>query len=418
MEEDIPASSSSSVVNRLSDIERGSTQSSTDAVDVTNETYDMKPDTEAAVRECAVVDHAVVVPTSSAYDMTPVSMGVYDEDLSGTRSDTDNSVVTSDSNNVVPVRLPWKRKCLGVILVSALICFVTAMAIGVSLNFKARGDGTTPSEPTYFPTYSPMMYNPTDSPTTSSMPTFDYDDPQAWNHGTYASSSKSGTITIEIPKHAQVGDTLFLFISRTDAYMPINLEGWTRGASCFKKSNGQPTCFLARECVEEYGTNCLFFQQGVYGNKGDGADLGTILFHRTITVDDPTSWNIELGYTNRRIWAIITAVTNVNQADPIRSAAGTSCDEVYESKFPSVDGEENDVLLLSQAFDDTASREDFWAPQGTFLLGRTITKDEFGILFGEELQVSGFTGNFITRGQGGSECKDALLSIVVSRTVS
>lgn len=415
MEDGIPASSSSSVVSRLSDIEWGSAQSSTDDLDVTNDT-EMKPVTEA-VPECAVVDHAVVVPTSSAYDMNPITMGAYDNDLSLTLSDTDDSVVvTSDSNNVVPVRLLWKRKCLLVILVSALICFISAMAIGVSLNLKARAP-TDPS-PSYFPTYSPMMYNPTDSPTTSSMPTFNYDDPQAWNHGTFASSSKSGTITIEIPKHAQVGDTLFLFLSRTDAFMPINLKGWTRGASCFKKSNGQPACFLARDCVEEYGTNCIFFQQGIYGNKGDGADLGTILFHRTVTVDDPNSWNIELGYTNRRIWAIITAVTNVNQTHPIRSAAGTSCDEVYESKFPSVNGEENDVLLLSQAFDDTASREDFWAPQGTFLLGRSITKDEFGILFGEELQVSGFTGNFITRGQGGSECKDALLSVLVSRTIS
>lgn len=415
MEDGIPASSSSSAVSRLSDIERGSAQSSTDTVDITNDT-ELKPGTEEEARESAVVDHAVVVSTYSAYDMTPISTGAYADDLSETRSDTD-SAVASDSNNVVLVGLPWKRKCLVVIFVSALICFIIAMAIGVSLNFKARGDDT-PSEPTYFPTYSPMIYNPTNSPTTSSMPTFNYDDPQAWNHGTYASSSKSGTITIEIPKHTQVGDTLFLFISRTDAFMPINLAGWTRGASCFKKSNEQPTCFLARDCVEEYGNNCLFFQQGVYGNKGDGADLGTTLFHRTVTVDDPNSWNIELGYTNRRIWAIITAVTNVNQADPIRSAAGTSCDEVYESVFPSVNGEENDVLLLSQAFDDTASREDFWAPQGTFLLGRTITKDEFGILFGEKLQVSGFTGNFITRGQGGSECKDALLSIVVSRTIS
>ena len=105
----------------------------------------------------------------------------------------------------------------------------------------------------------------------------------------------------------------------------------------------------------------------------------------------------------------------MNQADPIRSAAGTSCDGVDQNIFPSVYGETNDVLLLSQSFDDAASRDDFVAPGGTFVLGRTSSRDEFGILFGRELTTIGPTGKYITGGKGGSTCKDALLSIVVNR---
>jgi hypothetical protein len=82
------------------------------------------------------------------------------------------------------------------------------------------------------------------------------------------------------------------------------------------------------------------------------------------------------GVDNRRTWAIVTAITNVNQQHPIRAAAGTSCDEESDSVFPSVYGEENEVLLLSQSLDDAALRGDFSPPEGTFLLGWTISRDE------------------------------------------
>jgi hypothetical protein len=63
--------------------------------------------------------------------------------------------------------------------------------------------------PTYFPTYAPI----TDSPTGSSMPSFDYDDPKAWNHGTYAVASEVGEdVEINMPPTTKVGDTLFLFL--------------------------------------------------------------------------------------------------------------------------------------------------------------------------------------------------------------
>lgn len=68
---------------------------------------------------------------------------------------------------------------------------------------------------------------------------------------------------------------------------------------------------------------------------------------------DPGCWDFELpGSTTT--WAVLTAVTNVNETQPISRVSGRSCDIEWESAFPSVYGEENDVLLLSQCFDDTA----------------------------------------------------------------
>ena len=161
-----------------------------------------------------------------------------------------------------------------------------------------------------------------------------------------------------------------------------------------------------------------------------------------MTLDDPSCWNINLrGGTTT--WAIITAITNVNDQKPIVSASSASCDSASDSVFPSVYGEENDVLLLSQSFDDTASVSDFKPPDGTSLLGWARSEDEVsfvrwysdslprlkhstdrpayqnsskaGFLFGERLDHAGQTGKRITGGPGGSKCKDALLSVVVNR---
>ncbi len=76
-----------------------------------------------------------------------------------------------------------------------------------------RSPEPTPSPitpiPTYYPTYAPI----TGSPTGSSMPSFDYDDPQAWSHGTYAVASEIGEdVEIKMPPATKVGDTLFLFL--------------------------------------------------------------------------------------------------------------------------------------------------------------------------------------------------------------
>jgi hypothetical protein len=163
--------------------------------------------------------------------------------------------------------------------------------------------------------------------------------------------------------------------------MSIRLDGWTRGASCFKTNNDQPICLLASDCVKLDGDDCIKFQGD--GISGGGYDLGTVVFHRRVTAEDLSSGALPCfaeGVENRRTWAIVTAITNVNQQNPIRFAAGTSCDEESDSVFPSAYGQENDVILLSQSFDDTASRGDFLPPKGTFLLGWTISRDEVSLV--------------------------------------
>jgi hypothetical protein len=126
---------------------------------------------------------------------------------------------------------------------------------------------------------------------------------------------------------------------------------------------------LARDCIDisTSGTNCNKLEIKSSGYVGSGSDLGTIVFYRTVLMNDPTSWTITLDQSTRRIWTIVTSISNVNQTNPIRSAASTSCDDVNESSFPSV-GKPHDVLL-SQSFDDTVSHNDFVEPSGTFILG-------------------------------------------------
>ncbi|KAL3792097.1 LOW QUALITY PROTEIN: hypothetical protein ACHAW5_006742 [Stephanodiscus triporus] len=255
------------------------------------------------------------------------------------------------------------------------------------------------------------------------------DDSMNWNHGSYSVASKrSGNIKIHVPQDTQIGDTLFLFLrltfcsgkfqhdllpnppsiicqSRTDGFLPIRLDQWTRGAECFKSNNDQDDCLRASDCIQEDGPYCLKFRRG--NRLGEGKDLSSIMFYRKVTEDDPGCWNIELR-GNTTTWAVITAITNVNEQRPIVSAIGASCDNATDSVFPSVYGRDNDVLLLSQSFDDTASESDFKPPDGTSLLGWTRSDDEVSY-------IRGSAGKLITGGQGGPKCKDALVSVVVNR---
>ena len=98
-------------------------------------------------------------------------------------------------------------------------------------------------------------------------------------------------------------------------------------------------------------------------------------FYRQVIAGDPGYFRIELeGRTTT--WAVITTITDVNQDNPIKDVSGTSCDGTGKSVFPSVYGKENDVLLLSQCFDDTASAEQFTPPPDMVRLGWTHSKDE------------------------------------------
>lgn len=109
-------------------------------------------------------------------------------------------------------------------------------------------------------------------------------------------------------------------------------------------------------------------------------DLGTVLFYRKVTAGDPGCWTFEVSARPATtIWAVMTVITNVNEDRPIFRVQGQSCDKEWESAFPSVYGKENDVLLLSQCFDDTAEKDHFQRPVGTHLLGWTNSEDEVSI---------------------------------------
>ncbi|KAL7541217.1 hypothetical protein ACHAXR_010734 [Thalassiosira sp. AJA248-18] len=200
-------------------------------------------------------------------------------------------------------------------------------------------------------------------------------DSSGWNRGSYAVSSEhSKSIKIYAPELARAGDTLFLFLSITDGQLPLRIGGgWTRGAECFKSYNRQDECLRAAHCVQRDGPYCLKFRRG--DEVGDGKDLATVLFYRQLTEDDPGCWTIEFPKSSIT-WAVVTAITNVNEDKPIFRADGRSCDVAWESKFPSIKGQQNDVLLLSQCFDDTADRQDFLPPDGTERLGWTSSFDE------------------------------------------
>ena len=153
-------------------------------------------------------------------------------------------------------------------------------------------------------------------------------------------------------------------VSSSGGHLPLQFDNWTRGAECFKSTNKQQECFRASHCVEQNGPFCVRFHNGNMG--GGGNDLGTVMFYRRMTDADPRCWVVDLkGGTT---WAIVTAITNVKQ-DPIRDFSNKSCDKVSSSQFPSAFGEENDVLLLSQSFDDAFAKDDFTPPSGASRLG-------------------------------------------------
>jgi hypothetical protein len=145
-----------------------------------------------------------------------------------------------------------------------------------------------------------------------------------WNHGaTSVTSANDGTIKVYAPEDTQVGDTLFLFLSRTDGLLPLSLDQWNRGAACLKSFNNQDSCMRAAHCVKRDGPYCLEFDQKLGG--GDGRDLGTVVFYRHVTEDDPGCWTVELpGKTT--VWAIVAAISGVNRDRPIFRTHGTSCD--------------------------------------------------------------------------------------------
>jgi len=165
-----------------------------------------------------------------------------------------------------------------------------------------------------------------------------------------------------------------LFSSSSGGHLPLQLDKWTRGAECFKSHNKQQECFRASHCVERDGPFCVRFR------SGGGNDLGTVMFYQRVTKDDPGCWDVDLqgGST----WAVVTAITNVNERDPIRDVSGESCDKSSDSVFPSVLGKENDVLLMSSSFDDPVSVNSFTPPSGASTLGYIRVRGDVSIIVG------------------------------------
>lgn len=239
----------------------------------------------------------------------------------------------------------------------------------------------------------------------------------SWHINTTTAYSKNGRLTIPYPtsnEYDQDDDLLLvLFLSRTDSFLPMEIYGgWTRLASCYKTYNEQPQCFTAEDCLKEANrmgkTFCYSFP------VGKGRDLGTVVFAKKVGRKEVTrtTKKITMGGWPPS-WAIMTLLRGVNTTDPVRSVATASCDNSVHSLFPSVDALQDDVLLLSMAYDDAAPQSAFTAPSTTTVLGYTRGYDETGILYGKRIGSNGPTGSLMTGGDGSYHCKDALITLAL-----
>ncbi|WP_144394542.1 hypothetical protein [Pleionea sediminis] len=224
--------------------------------------------------------------------------------------------------------------------------------------------------------------------------------------GSSDSYSSDDKLRIDTPSTANNGDLLMLFLSRTDDLLPIRLSSWDFAAACFKTSNGQNSCHQVRDCIDRDGDYCMRF------DGGSGRDLATVVFTKSVSSNEPNNYSFNLR-GKKPTWAIMTAVRGANLNNPIRDVATESDDGSSDSLFPSVYGKENDLLLLSMAFDDTAQKDDFRAPDGMELVDWTRGSDEAGFLYSETLSSTGETGKRKTHGPGGPSAKDALISLTV-----
>jgi len=215
-----------------------------------------------------------------------------------------------------------------------------------------------------------------------------------------------GDVVIDVPSNTREGDLMMLFLSRTDDVLPIRWNGWTAGASCYKTTNGQNECHVIRDCVDQQGDYCRQF------DGGNGHDLATVVFYRTASANEPSNYRFNMN-GDKAGWAILSTVRGADNGNPIRDVNQESDDGNADSLFPSVYGEAGDMLMLSQAFDDTTDRDDFRAPDNMELFRWIAGSDEAGYVFGATLSSNGETGSRKTRGPGGPGAKDALISLTV-----
>ena len=118
--------------------------------------------------------------------------------------------------------------------------------------------------------------------------------------GTTSAYHPNGNITIDRPPDSEKDDLLFLFLSRTDDALPIQLNGWVPVASCLKKHNDVKSCMPIEECDLVWKGYCY-----------SGPDLGTVVFYRKIIDIDyePPHYHMDMdiaAYFGRPAWAILT----------------------------------------------------------------------------------------------------------------
>lgn len=226
---------------------------------------------------------------------------------------------------------------------------------------------------------------------------------------TYDSDGQN--VRISRPSGSKSGDLMVLVLHRTDDYLPLRVDGWTRAAECFKRDNGY-NCVTYDDCVSwKNGEICESF--GDYGRGG--RDLAQTIFYRKVGSSEPNSYtfNMNPDSSGHPGWAILTALRGANTSDPIRDWANEGCDGIADSLFPSVYGVAGDMVLLSQSFDDAVAQSKFGAPTGTTTFGYVSQSDEAGFLFGGILESTGETGTMKSHGDGASSCKDALVSLTI-----
>jgi len=227
--------------------------------------------------------------------------------------------------------------------------------------------------------------------------------------------SGDGNLMIQSPSGTSADDLLFLFLSRTDGPLPLAMYGWTRLAECFKSENQQDRCFTYNDCsdirvVGESTAYCDEFEDGTTGE-----DLATVVFYRKATDGGEEEYSFSMeGDTES--WAIMASIGGIDASDPVRDVGAVSCDQNSDSVFPSVEGNEGDILLLHMANDDAVEQDLFGPPPGTTVLAYTSGEDETGILYGKQLTASGSTGELKTEGDGSNVCRDALISLTLRRS--
>jgi hypothetical protein len=243
---------------------------------------------------------------------------------------------------------------------------------------------------------------------------------------TTTGKAQNGTVAIRIPAGTAPGNLLLLVLHRTDdvnfwngatqlagRMTPDNVDDWNGPvAKCsFDNSAGDFDCA---------GSDKNDLNQVVYWKKATSADVGGT----ATSIDFPNS---------HPAWAIMARIPNGGaSSNPVRAWKGqTSCDDIRGTRFPSVNGNSGDLLLLSSSFDDGAidprtgasgfiTSSNFTAPTGFARNAYVIDDDEAGYLYSKQLVSNGATGTPASIGPESdgdvSRCKDIAVSIVIRKT--